>query len=102
MTPNQESTHVVVVLSLEEAKAILQGCVRGCLKDSWSGSSELDWFKDGKEYATGFLSYPTVSLVVYPQGMYVGCEIPIACAKFSGDEARELMQYGVMGSFQFN
>ncbi len=97
MTTNQEQMHVAVVLSLEEAKAILQSCVRGGTTDSWIGSRELDWYKDKKQYGSGLDSSRGSRVTVYPQGMYAGCEMPIPYATFVGEEAKVLKEVGLNG-----
>ncbi len=102
MNTNQEQTHVAVILSLEEAKAILQSCTRNGLKDNLSGSSDLDWHKDKKEYGSGLDSHKGLQITVYPQGMYAGCEMPIPYAHFVGEEAKELKEIGSRGRFTTN
>lgn len=101
-TPNQEQTHVEIVLTVQEAKAILTDCTRGGLKDSWSGSCELDWHKDGEQYASGYNGGSGITITVYPDGMYVGCKMPIRYATFMGDAARELQNCGKLGRFELN
>lgn len=102
MTTNQELTHVVVVLSIEEAKAILQSCTRGGLTEPSTSSTELDWYKDKKQYGSGCDSHKELSIIVYPQGMYAGCKMPIPYAKFVGQDAKELKDFGVKGRYETN
>lgn len=76
-------------MKLEDAKKILNVCIRHELRDHAFGDAEVYWFYGGKEIAFGYRGRnPEVSLT------------PIS--RFEGNEARELLDCGIEGEVTRN
>jgi hypothetical protein len=69
--------------TLEEAKELLDGCLREGLVDYAFGDSEIGWWLDGCHVAEGYFSGSGDSVTIESNGQ-----------RFVGAEARELKHVG--------
>jgi len=76
--------------SLDEAKKVLDGCVRSELRDHAFGDAEVFWEKDGKEVASGYFGGSIASV----SGGEIG--------SFDGQDARVLRSCGTEGEIERN
>jgi hypothetical protein len=75
------------IMELEEAKKILDGCVRQENRDHAFGDKEVYWEKDGVVMAEGYFGNGTASVWMDP----VNCS-------FENADARSLMNCGTLGT----
>lgn len=78
-------------MTLEEAKKLLDECVREELRDHAFGDSEVTWMRGGEEVANGY----------YGSTAAVGGSIPHPW-EFKGHEAQELRECGRLGAVERN
>lgn len=84
-------------MEFEEAKEILNGCVRSELRDHAFGDTEVTWMKDGLVLADGYFSGTTQTVSVIDWG-----NTEKSTHSFTGDEARELRECGTEGEIDRN
>jgi len=77
-------------MTFEEAKAILNTCVREELRDHAFGDREIYWTRDGQEIAFGY------------SGSSVSFGFSGDDTVFSDDEVRELLRCGSLGTVERN
>jgi hypothetical protein len=84
-------------MNLQEAKELLNTCVRNELRDHAFGDTEVGWTKNGAEVAYGYFGYTAVVSINYINGNhedYVG--------DFEGEDAKQLRNYGTTGQISRN
>lgn len=79
-------------MEFEEAKKILNGCVRSELRDHAFGDMEVTWMKDNAVIADGYFGSSTVCVTIGDD----------PTASFTNDDARSLMNCGTLGTVSRN
>lgn len=87
-------------MNFDEAKELLEGCVRHELRDHAFGDTEVTWRKDGVIVAHGYFSGSSAYVTIasdLPEGDPMGVS-----TSFHGDLSREMRNCGTEGSISRN
>ena len=76
-------------MNVEEAKKILDGCVRSECRDHAFGDKEVFWTKNGVDTAEGYFGSSMASVTIY--------EGEDTTFSFKSDDALSLMNAGTLG-----
>lgn len=79
------------IMTLDEAKVLLSGCIRDELRDHAFGDAEVYWSKSGDEVAHGYFSGKNADVYFVNER-----------DSFKDDEARQLRNCGHSGRFSRN
>ena len=88
------------MMTLDEAKTFLSKCTRNELNDHAFGDSEVSWFLDGKEVASGYFGSTSRSVSIC-QGCE-GIDHTTHHSSFEGAEAQALRYGGTRGEVERN
>lgn len=78
-------------MKIEEAKTLLDGCLRSELQDHAFGDAEVFWYKDGQEVASGYFAGSVNEVYILSGDV-----------RFTGTAARELRDCGKQGVIERN